>query len=550
MAVNLQSISQQKIKEDLYNYLKSLSNWDIIQDNIDASTLDLLLNLIASFGTYETYKYRAWRNENYIQEAQLDSSIIRLARLLGYRLNRFTAPRVKVKLQTEKTLLLGDGEKFGSYGDYDIFYFGPTKKYEAGDEFDLYIGKFNSFEEKVTSEYIVKELKPFFLKSIDNNAVHLYVNNIQKDISHNIEDYVIFRKPVDLSIDFTSLNLFVMDKQNYYGLDLLENDTLKYTWVETDGKLDVKLQDLQLDERVIPIEISTFGTNGDNIEKVRFLAPLYFSSLRRMVTKEDHEYIIKAHELIKDCAVEKIKSKPYISNLYPQDDKITNQTYTITIQNNTYTVKSDESDTYESVLNKLYETLKNDSNIMIELKPEFIEIKQNNTDVCEFKIEVSDNLVNSVIQPFVKAPCCSLNCYYIKYNVIDEPIMLSGSEQLELSKYIKQYKLVGTQIILQPAKKEDYTIKLKISLVNPNYQSVVTDKIRKIINEYELVLNKPFYYGEMLSKIAQITILDENNNIIQPIDYVLPNQDTFNLKAKPDTYYKFNLEIEYLEPGD
>jgi len=548
--INYSSESYELVKQDIDNYIKNNGFYDNLLAEIPAATYNELLDILTQYITYNNYKYNMYRKEGYIKEAILESSIINLASMLGYRLNRYTAPRVKFKVVSDKTLFLKDGYIIGNFTynniDYSIVYFGEAKKYEYGDELDFYIAKYNEIEEVVQTDFILKELNPLNLKSIDNNSIHIYVNDILQKVSHNIEDYVIFRSAVDFSKDFYSTLLYITDKQNYFGLNISVNDTLKICWLETDGEIDsLNIQQLNIiDKNFVPLEISSYGTFGDDIEKVRFLAPLYFTTLRRMVTKEDHKYIIKSHELIKDCAVEKILTKPFEGYIYPIDST-ENQNYTITINDKTYQFSSGSNDTEDDVIQEIYNNIKDDTDIYASVDSNGVYIKQVNLDLCEFNISVSSNLVLSEEQKFEKAPCCALNVYYIKYNVIDDPIILTTSEQKELSDFIKNYKMVGTTILLNPAKKEEYDLKIKVSLIDNKYSDIIYDEIKKIVETYELKLEQEFKYGEFLAKVANIKVID-GDKIKNIIDYVLPNQETFDLDAKVDTYYKFNLDVEII----
>jgi len=556
MSIDLKNISQDKIKEDLRAYLTSSSNWENIETKLTASTVEQLLNLISSFAVYETYKYRANKNENYIDEAVLDSSVMRLARLLGYRYNRRTAPRIKVRYSSPNTITLTDGTVIGSYNNYDVIYFGPTKFYESGDIFDVYIGKFNEYTFDTNTHYLTYEILPELLHSVDNNAVHVYANNIPQSVSRNIEDFVIFQKVVDFSRDGDIANLFIRDMDNYFGIDVPENVTITVKWIETDGyEQNLVLKDIHLAPEYIPLEISSVGTNGDDIEKVRFIAPLYFSTLRRMVTTEDHEYLIKSHELIKDCSAIKEADIPYKANITCDAPTSVGETYTVTLFGTDYTVQSEAGDDAYSITQKLYVELINASQYMA------VEWNSNNNwimvtqvyfntcayNTCDFQLTSTPNINIDVTQTFQKAPCCTIISYYVKHNVVDDPIVLTSSEQSQLADFINQYKMVGTRIVLQPANRENYQLSIKVSLTDTAYQTQVQEAIESIVKSYELDVNRPFYYGEFLARASQSTVYD-NGRYMQVIDYIIPNQTVFDLPAKVDTYYTFDLDIQFIEP--
>ena len=114
-----------------------------------------------------------------------------------------------------------------------------------------------------------------------------------------------------------------------------------------------------------------------------------------------------------------------------------------------------------------------------------------------------------------------------------------------LTEKIKDYKLVGTNLMFIPAQPIKKDLKLKVRLSNPDLFVYVKNEIQKIVSSYELQLDKDFYYGELLSKIGQIKYFDtEVQKIIEPVIYVIPNQEPFDIEINGKYYLKFNLTIE------
>jgi hypothetical protein len=50
------SVSFKQIKADIETWLSTLDNWQDIKDNLPASNLTLITELLAGFGTYIIYK--------------------------------------------------------------------------------------------------------------------------------------------------------------------------------------------------------------------------------------------------------------------------------------------------------------------------------------------------------------------------------------------------------------------------------------------------------------------------------------------------------------
>ena len=452
------SITFYEIKQNLIDYLQNSTYWEEVKDNLPDSTITIILELLAGFAVYQNYNSQMMRQETYLDTAKLSSSIYKIAKIFGYPINRMTAPIIKVKYNNIPTKLLKSGDTFGTYTDkinkktYDIVYFGNDIKIEKGDEILLYLGNYQNLTKTVNyaNEDFSVKLTPILNKSISNYLIKIDGSNVSKDI----EDYIIKNKVTDYSDDIYSGTLFIANKEKEYGLyNLDEGEEVFIEYIETDGYIDnFNYKNLDLDEEFLFIDIEHQGTNGDSLEKIRKLTPYYYTTLRRMVTKEDHQYLIESHPLIKSA--------------YPEKDD---------------------------------------------------------------------------------SQCCTVNVYYIKYNVIDDPITLTDTEQKSLSDFIDYHKMIATTVILIPAQKESLTFDIKVRVIDPTYQTIASQKIQDILSQYELKLNTSIKYGELLAEIAKITTID-NNETKKIIDYILPNQTSFDKDAKIDTYYKFDtVNITFIE---
>ena len=95
--------------------------------------------------------------------------------------------------------------------------------------------------------------------------------------------------------------------------------------------------------------------------------------------------------------------------------------------------------------------------------------------------------------------------------------------------------MAGVTHIFIPAEMVSKELKFKIKISDYDNEDATND-IKKLINEYELQLNKNFYYGELLAKIGALPY----------VNYVVPNQDIFDVILDGKQYLKFTLNIEYI----
>jgi len=163
-------------------------------------------------------------------------------------------------------------------------------------------------------------------------------------------------------------------------------------------------------------------------------------------------------------------------------------------------------------------------------------------DKLEF--DYSDNLQIVVIDENKVPACCTVHLYYVMYNVVDDPVILTNQERNDFQLYLKELKLVGLRVVLVPALVDNRDFKVKMLLNNSNYLTEVQNKVVEILSQYELRLMTPFRYGEALVEIAKIEVMN-GDEVINPVVSVIPNQEVFNIEASKYSYIKFRkVDIE------
>jgi len=538
--IDLNHIDFDIIKQDLDNYLKKLDTFSDIQETIPASTIDLIERVASSYAVYLAQKLRRTREEFYLSTATLDTSIYNFAYMFGYNINRFTAPQIQVKYLGRDTISLSYGEVIGTYGDkYEVIYTGRQKKYEQGDILEsISIGIINSItknkEDFSTIEKVT--INPEHLKSV-NNQIALFIDGTQQGIiSRNPEDYLINRQATEFSNTKFSTIVYVFDKDSNFGIDpdnIQQNYTIK--WVETDGyDPDFDINKVSLNnEDFIVLDVAHLGTYGDSLLKVKNLIPYYYHTLRRAVTLKDYTYIALANPLFKDVYFKREEGVKGIKRI-----KIVNSSnlqYNVIIYGTLYTISVNNEDSLSVRYERIYNAIKNNTLIKASYTDNYVEIENVNTRLdFDKNVSVDASLSLENVRQNVKPICCTLLCYYIKYNTIDDPIIFTDKEQSDLSDYFMQYQMAGTNIIFLPAQKIEKDLKLLVKVDKTADIDLVKDEIKSLISEYELQLRKNFYYGELLAKIGAIS----------QVLFVLPQQEPFDIEIDGKNYLKFNTEIE------
>ena len=544
------SISFNRAKQDVENYLKKLNNYEEIKDLLPDSTLTVIIELMSGYSVYASHSNQINKQETYLSTAKLESSVYNIAKAFGYYINRATAPILKIRYLDVASLPLQSGTVIGQYGDLDIVYFGEDRIIEKLDEIDFTVGRYSTMEQKIqlTNGEYISEIHPTELQAVDNDNIQLFINDNPRPLSKAIEDFVVHQKAVDYSLDVNISKLFITDMDNQYGLIVSDNyDVMKVKYIETNGSIDFKTDNLTLPDTFMFLEVSHRGSNGESLDKIKRLAPLFYSTLRRAVTDEDLSYIAEAHNLIKSSIAERDLGTPMKSKI--EINAWSNETFTININGSIYSVQTEVNDTEDTALLKLYDRIRNNHDVFVTLynEEQYIDIESIDARIDFSKLTFSENLTITSINNNIRPACCTTHIYYIKYDVTDEPISLTKFEQKTMSDYLYKMKLSGLRVIFVPANVHHLDFKVKVNLINADYYNEVKSQLETVLKSYELKLNTGFNYGNVLVALSQIGVYN-GDELVKPVISVLPNQEVYNIEKNKYSYLKFqNIEIELVD---
>lgn len=333
-------ISKEALKTELVELFAQSPNYkDLIQDGkFIAPAMDVFADNISGFASSIIFQKYLLRGESYIDTANIDSSVYLLARTFGYNINRASAPILKFTyLDTPgkvvpDTLALENGTVIGQYNDYDLIYFGDNKLIEKGDEIEFVIGHYfeavnQKFDFKEEEDLVSIFLKPQRLKSIDNKQIKLKIGTEDMSISKQLEDFNIYKKIADYSLDNVSTLLYVHDYNSLFGYHITPSSVYTLSYVETDGDIDNFSQaNISItDDRFVFHSFVHAGYQGDTINKIKQYTNFYYTTLRRAVSDDDYQFLIQTFPMIKAC---KVYSKNpyqkyvfYIHNLTEQSNQ-------------------------------------------------------------------------------------------------------------------------------------------------------------------------------------------------------------------------------------
>ncbi len=538
--ISKDSVSFNEIKANVNNWISGLDNAAEIYSNIPASNMQFIVDLIAGYASYDNMKRVAESNQTYISEATRSSSIFKIARAFGYNINRYTAPTIQVKYNDIPTITLSNGQSLGNIGTIDIIYWGDDKVIEKGDVITLVLGHYHTEVHQVDSSTDIVEysVSPINLEAIDNNKIAVLVDSTRATLTKDIEAYIIHNSIIDWSDTRSTTTLSIADRSHKYGAEV--DQTVTIEWIETNGPMTITQQDLELDSRFIYLSTSHAGTTGDSDDKIKRMAPLYYSTQRRMVSRLDHRYIIESNVMIKSCYPDVDPGEPEVVKFTVKPGDPSGITYTLQLGAYTHTYTGHTGDSSTDIINGLLKTISNQGDITIQSTTSDSMTLEFNDTLIAPSYNAGTQFTATKIESWVRPRCCTMNVYYVKNDTVDQyPKVFTQQELLALSDFLEVYKMVGYRIVFVPATAIVKELKLSLRVIDDKYWDRVVADINKIIASYELIVNKEFSYGELLARIGKIAYIIDGQRI-KPVEYIAPDQDMFDIDADDQKYIYFS----------
>lgn len=351
--INLKSLSFDSILKDLKEYVKSLPDYDKWKDFYVSSAGTTLLELLAGAGTYLSFHSMAARRESYLESAKLASSVYNISGMLGYEVNRRTAPVFRIKLTDGskngdvKEFDAGAGKGFswgsrftpvGTYKGHDVVllseYAFNNPMELKGKAFDLCLGSWQR------QEFVIEDTKPFLKlyvedMSIDNDLTHLQVWIRQSD---NIGKMVLspVRYAEELAPPGASTKVLVRTTYDgvvlvfgdgTFGFKPIKGQVCVFDYLSTLGRPDIPVSSESLlkgiswasgasllKNNIQSIEVLSPGYDSDSIDKIKTLATGYFAARRRMLTADDHIAVLMGYPDVVSVGVRRKATRSDVGN--------------------------------------------------------------------------------------------------------------------------------------------------------------------------------------------------------------------------------------------
>lgn len=477
----LGSLDYEEIKTSLINYLKAQS---IIKDyNYEGSAIRTLIDLLAYNTFYYAYYMNMVASEMFIDSAQRIESLISLTKPLGYTVSGRRSARAKLLVTGIDIGVL----EVGTFPEHEVFY-GIN---EDGLEFTFVnletsiIQDSDTLIEVTEGELIVDSSA---INTFDFDKQKYYITNENVDMSSirvrvklsGEEDYTTWKLVGNIGSNFqTEDNIYFIERltsggyavqfgfTNSLGKSLQEGDLLEVRHVISSGSVANGIYQFRAGEprgytpgnldvgtSCDECDPSNGGLDQPNIDLIKFVAPKWFSSQGRAVTKRDYQALILNSNLVND-------ENDFIvfggEEIYPPRYG---------------RVFVSLSGLEEANISKLLTILKENS--VITILPEYVQPK-----TVDYRVEISFKLKNQFLTPSQRQELENdikqyIQRNFIEYNKFNLELYSDEVSQSVNSAYINDATLSS----------EDFSISMRVAGV-PNEELVVNSS-----NEFNIGMNQ------------------------------------------------------------
>ncbi len=331
MIIKNSSISPTQIKKDFNDYIKTLTDSQKWIEFYKSSNNQLLLDTIAGFGTFLSYKYITNRDETYLRTAKSKESVKNIAISKGYKLNRIQTPELNITYTGEEPITVSKLVPIGYFNSDITIVPSETATVSKGNTFTAVFGEWVTVEETVGD---VSGIVSYTINDVvDNTHIKLYVNNESIPLSDDLEDLLVKNEATQFTNYDTSVEITLRVKGAGVTFEsrvidpraLEPSDTVRIEYLKnlTDDRLtQSEINSIKFQPNYEPASgdyIRSYGFGEDDIEVIRYYASLFYSTLKRAVSKSDHDIIASTYAGIKSAVFQKAANCTGIVHYLLQD---------------------------------------------------------------------------------------------------------------------------------------------------------------------------------------------------------------------------------------
>jgi len=317
---NVTELDFDKIKENLIDYYKNYPGDKYKDFDFEGAGLNMMMDILAYNTHYNAINAHTAINETFLDSAQLRSNVVSRAKLLGYTPNSVTAAHCSLLLEFDgsvnsnaESFTIESGKKVTTQIDGKTFTFITTQDYTTTLENGKYVFSDVKFYQGTikTQAFIVRDTaekgQKYVLKDNSADISQLKVKVYDNASSDNFTIYSKFS--TFTNIDELSEIYFITENHdgnyeiefgnNVYGKKPNTQNIVEFEYLSTLGdEPNGATAFTWATSNPSPISITlnsraSGGAPKEDIESIRFNAPLTFASQERAVTVDDYLALIK-----------------------------------------------------------------------------------------------------------------------------------------------------------------------------------------------------------------------------------------------------------------
>jgi len=324
------------LKQFLTNYRDKDNNLIFKDYDFEASSLNILLDLLAYNTHYNAYLGNMVANEMFLDSAVKRESAVSIAKHLGYTPLSYKSSRAKVSFIVKDPVDLPTSLTLPKYSPFITNINGTEYTFVNLDAVTIYpqdgVYLFENVEivqgEPLVYSYRVDTSGPSEKYAIPNNNIdtstlRVTVQNSYTDLT--IESYGLAE---NLSVTLPTSKVYFLEQNpsgfyeiffgdNVLGKKLSQGNIVKIEYLISFGdttnvsatldqafSLGTQIGGVTLNTSILASKNSTGGAAADTLAEIKFKAPRFLSSYNRAVTAEDYKSIIEASfPLVESIAV-------------------------------------------------------------------------------------------------------------------------------------------------------------------------------------------------------------------------------------------------------
>jgi hypothetical protein len=302
--INISSLTFDDIKTSLKAFLNDpTQNPQFIGYDFSGSALNTLLDVFAYNTLFYSFYSNMIANETFLSTASLENSIVSLVKPLGYLVPGKTSAKIElnvspsvgtVQITPYSTSFIGFTPSGNSYLYYSL------DQINVASETDLILYEASSVVNNLEISVDTAEQKVFLGNTnIDINTLTVKVNGVTWS-RHNTTQVDSGSQGTIYFLDRTSAGFYIIfgkrsinDYQSTFGKNIVPTDVVTVSYLIPSGTIANNINSVVNSNFVINnVTTSNSGTDGADLDLIKFFAPKMFASNDRAVTRDDYYGIL------------------------------------------------------------------------------------------------------------------------------------------------------------------------------------------------------------------------------------------------------------------